>query len=524
MLHALIAAAALALTGPPVGAAAPDFQLTTVYGKHVALADYRGKTLIVNVWATWCPPCRNETAALVAASRRLGADGTVAFLGVDVTETAPIVRAFVAAKDVPYDQAIDAGETFARAYDVHAFPTTLVIGPDGVLRARYVDEVDAATLEGFVADARAGRNSVVTSIAQRKIDALLAPANFVFGGNAASVRAAGKAALAAIAAAEQIDGNVDFPRTKAEESALADAAASALAAVAGGGEDTAMLALLEGDSALASEHWDDAAAAYKRGLQVAPRDTDLLGGLETAYRELHEDASAAEVQSLVAEIAPSVEAFIELGDVAGRAGRYHDGAVAFARAIGLARAEAAAKPHDAKAQRRVAVAYLYEGRMYARKGDAARARKAFAQTTAWAQRLPKTDTRYAMYLEEAQEATVALAGAPGAPRAALSLAPWTGADLPGSIASTFKYRLVVTGLPGTTLVLSASGLPTRWIASFCSDLVCAPFRTTLALPNSGVKVVEFQVIPFTVVRSEPNVRIEMRGAGKALASVQTVVR
>src|SRR5665213_4334 len=152
MLHAIVAAAALALTGPQVGSPAPDFHLTTLEGKHLTLADFRGKTLVLNDWATWCPPCREETPDLIAAAKKLSGSGEVVFLGVDSTEAAPIVRAFVAAKTMPYAQAIDADKAFSNAYDVRAFPTTFVISGDGVLRARYVGNVTPQILAGFVSD------------------------------------------------------------------------------------------------------------------------------------------------------------------------------------------------------------------------------------------------------------------------------------------------------------------------------------------------------------------------------------
>ncbi len=70
-----------------VGQPAPAFALTTVDGKTVRLDDYRGKTLVINVWGSWCPPCRLETPDLVAEARGDAAH-RVAFLGVDTTETA----------------------------------------------------------------------------------------------------------------------------------------------------------------------------------------------------------------------------------------------------------------------------------------------------------------------------------------------------------------------------------------------------------------------------------------------------
>ncbi len=512
MLHALIAATALALTGPQVGAPAPDFRLPTVAGKTVSLADYRGKTLVVNVWGTWCPPCREETPDLIATSKKLTAAGDVAFLGVDTTEAAPIVRAFVASKGVPYPQAIDADQTFAHAYDIRAFPTTLVIGPDGVLRARFIDNISSATLTGLVAGARAGRDAVIASDAQKKIDALLEPAKFPFTGDVAAVRGSVKSLLGAIDEADNVDGPSDYLRVQAEENALRDAAAQALAPLAATDADRVLLARLQGDSAVARERYDDALAAYGRGLALAPNDPDLLDGMSTAYRAEHDYVRAADYAGRLAKEQPSVDNYVGLGELDAHAGRYDDGAVAYAQAIGLGRAAVQQKPHDAKAIRKLAWAYLYEGRLFALAGRTERARAAFAQTIAWTEKLPTTDARYAMYMEEGQEATVALDAAHPGARTALSLAPWTGPDLPGSVASTYKYRLVVAGTPGKSVALAASGLPARWIASFCSDRQCAPFRTTVAIPESGVKVVEFQLVPESKLSAPATIRVDGDGA------------
>ena len=114
---------------------------------------------------------------------------------------------------------------------------------------------------------------------------------------------------------------------------------------------------------------------------------------------------------------------------------------------------------------------------------------------AWTQKLPKNDIRYEMYLEEGQEAIVALGLSKPATTTTVSLAPWTGADLPGSVASTLKYRLVVADAPGKNVALHAIGVPKGWIASFCTDRVCSPFKVSVAIPQSGVKIIEFQLIP-----------------------------
>jgi peroxiredoxin len=512
VLHALVAAASLALTGPQVGAPAPDFHLTTLDGKPVTLADYRGKVLVVNEWATWCPPCREETPDLIAAAKKLGAKGDVAFLGVDSTELAPIVRAFAASKSLPYPQAIDADHAFEKAFDIRAFPTTFVIGGDGVVRARFVGNITPAILTAFVADAQAGRNGVLATAAQKQVDAILAPSAFSFTGDVASVRENVKKLFPAIEKAEAIDGDTDYLVTQAEENVLRDAAASALAPLVATDADRVLLARLQGDAASAREEWDAALIAYRAGLDVAPNDEDLLGGLAFALGGKRDYAAQSDAYRKLAEVSPSVDAFVDYGVAAGKAGRYNDGAVAFAQAIGRARAAVDAKPADAKAIKKLAWAYLYEGRMFAKSGATAKARAAFAQTTAWTSKLPKNDSRYAMYLEEAQEATVALDAVHSDGKTAISLAPWTGPDLPGSVSSTYKYRLVVAGKPGRSVALSAAGLPQHWIASFCSDRQCAPFRTVVALPESGVKVVEFQVIPQSRAAKAPVIRVEGDGA------------
>ncbi|HEX3551109.1 MAG TPA: redoxin family protein [Candidatus Elarobacter sp.] len=521
MLHAIVAATALTLTGPRVGSPAPDFRLTTVDGRRVSLADFRGKTLVINDWATWCPPCREETPDLIAAARKARASRDVVFLGVDSTEAAPIVRAFAAAKSLPYAQAIDADRAFANTYDVRAFPSTFVVSPDGVLRARFVGKISPAVLTGFIADARANRNGVLASEAQKKVDALLDPAQFAFTGDPAAIVAVTKKALAAIDDAENVDGDTDYVRTQAEENVLRDAAVRALAPVASDDAEKALLERVRGDAAAAREEWPDALAAYERGLALAPNDEDLLGGYATALHQSGDDAKATDVYAAIVKTDPSVDNLVSLGVSAGDAKRFNDGAVAFARAIGTARATVVAKPHDAKAIRKLAWAYLYQGRMFVKAGEAGKARAAFAQTASWTAKLPKNDPRYAMYLEEAQEATVALDAAHPGGRTALSLAPWTGPDLPGSVASTYKYRLVVAGTPGKTVSLAAAGLPKRWIASFCSDRQCAPFRTTVALPGSGVKVIEFQVIPQAAASAPPTIRVDGDGAS---ASVRIAAR
>ena len=77
---------------------------------------------------------------------------------------------------------------------------------------------------------------------------------------------------------------------------------------------------------------------------------------------------------------------------------------------------------------------------------------------------------------------------------ALSLGPYHGPPLNGSVPGTAKFGLAVRGAPYASVRLRASGVPPGWIASFCTDRVCAPFRVTLTLPQSGTQLIEFQLI------------------------------
>jgi peroxiredoxin/predicted negative regulator of RcsB-dependent stress response len=481
-----------AVTGPIVGAAAPDFTLTTVDGRTLRLADFRGRTLVINVWGSWCPPCRLETPDLIAESTADRAHD-VAFVGVDTTETAAAVRAFAAAKGVDYPQvATTGGSAFAHDYDIRNYPTTFVIGPDGILRARHADNLlPRAQLHAYIVAARDGRTAPLRSALQTRLDALLDPAAYPLDGDDATVRAN---ALRAIAAIDHVDELMDdamddqtqdhdLVATQAEQERLRAAVIAAFTPLAKGDADTALLARLRGDEAVAQGRWSDADTAYAQAVAIDPADREALAGQSYAASQLGDDARVEQLDTRIAQLAPSPSAFVGLGKAQARRGEIAAAEASFEQALGLA-------------QTPVAVAWtnLYFGRMEAEAGRRAAARTAFAHALAAAVAIPSSNPRSAWYIEQSQEGMVALGVTPGA-APSLSLAPWTGPDLPGSIASTIKYRLAVTGTRGTSIALTVRGLPLHWIGSFCTDRVCAPFTTTLVVPAGGVKIVEFQVIP-----------------------------
>jgi peroxiredoxin len=517
-----------ALTGPQLGSPAPPFTLRTLDGRTVSLETYRGKTLIVNVWATWCPPCRLETPDLLKAYAQLHNKG-VEFLGVDDTEKAPIVRAFVADKSLPYPQAIDADNAFGNAYDIRYFPTTFVIDAQGILRARDIDQVTPEILSTFVAAAKAGQNVAIVSPQQSKIDALFVSPGVTFTGDALSIVQNAKKVNDLIDKAEGFVNDadaskglaVDFLRTRSQEETLRERAIDALAGVAASDPDKALLARMRGDAAAEREHWAEALAAYDAALAIDPKDEAALEGVAFVASPLKDRARVVDAdERIVANNPTSVNALLDLVAAYASAKQFDRVEPTAAKASALALQQLAAKPGDAAKTRKVAATHLVAGRAFAKAGETDKARKEFAALVAWTLKLPKTDGRYAMYLEEAQEAQVALDLSGPRTSTSVSLTPWTGADLPGSIPNTIKYRLVVAGSAGRNVALHAAGVPKGWVASFCTDRVCAPFKVSVALPESGVKVIEFQLVPPDAKAATPKVRV-IGTDGGATASATT---
>ena len=123
-----------ALMNPASGRAAPEFTLPDAEGRPWRLGEHRGRTLLINFWATWCAPCREEMPALERLHQTLGADGRFSVVGVHVGPAGDALGAFLAEVPVSFPILVDADLALAN-WDVAALPTTVLIGPEG--RARY---------------------------------------------------------------------------------------------------------------------------------------------------------------------------------------------------------------------------------------------------------------------------------------------------------------------------------------------------------------------------------------------------
>lgn len=133
------------VSAPAVGYYAPDFSVSTLTGESFTLSELRGQPVVVNFWATWCPPCRAEIPFFQAAARKY--NGQVAVVGVDDGEPAPIVASFVSEMGMTYPVPLDEDSAVSRAYRVNSLPTTFFIDAQGVVRNIHIGIINQAVLE-----------------------------------------------------------------------------------------------------------------------------------------------------------------------------------------------------------------------------------------------------------------------------------------------------------------------------------------------------------------------------------------
>ncbi len=158
------AASLTACTGsesaPPEGVSegkrARDFTLANLAGMDVSLSDFQGQVVLVNFWATWCEPCRDEIPGFEQVYRTYKDDGFVV-LGVNLQESRDQVEPFVDSMDVTYPILLDQGGDVTSEYRTLGLPMSILVTPEGVIHTRHVGFLSDRFLEKYLQELLPGR-------------------------------------------------------------------------------------------------------------------------------------------------------------------------------------------------------------------------------------------------------------------------------------------------------------------------------------------------------------------------------
>jgi peroxiredoxin len=131
--------------GQPLG----DFSLSNLDGDTVRLSDYTGQVVLINAWATWCPPCVAEMPDLQAYYQAHRKEQFV-ILGINAGDSLSTTAAFVSQNGITFPILLDPNVEMLTSLGIHSFPTSILIGADGVVRSIHVGMFSAEELEAKI--------------------------------------------------------------------------------------------------------------------------------------------------------------------------------------------------------------------------------------------------------------------------------------------------------------------------------------------------------------------------------------
>lgn len=133
---------------------APDFTLETLAGETVTLSELKGKKVILNFWATWCPPCKAEMPHMESFYSKLTVEDQVELIAVNVTESEKLgiseVENFVESYKLSFPIPLDKTAEVTRMYGVFSMPTTFMIDTKGRIAQKVIGPLDEKTLNELV--------------------------------------------------------------------------------------------------------------------------------------------------------------------------------------------------------------------------------------------------------------------------------------------------------------------------------------------------------------------------------------
>ena len=132
-----------------VGEPISDFFLVDLQGNPVKLSDYTGQAVLINAWATWCPPCRAEMPLLQSYYDAHRAEGFT-LLAINAGESQPTVSNFIQQSGFTFPVLLDSNNAILNRLGIRSFPTSFLVGTDGIVKAIYVGMLSPESVEAEI--------------------------------------------------------------------------------------------------------------------------------------------------------------------------------------------------------------------------------------------------------------------------------------------------------------------------------------------------------------------------------------
>jgi peroxiredoxin len=140
-----------AKVGVAEGKAAPDFELTTLEGEQISLSSLKGKKVIINFWATWCPPCRAEMPDMQKIHDTYGDKVVVAAVNLTSSEKSiDSVKGFIDELGLSFPVLLDKKGDINKQYEVMSYPTSYIVNENGIITTKFIGAMNYEQMKDFL--------------------------------------------------------------------------------------------------------------------------------------------------------------------------------------------------------------------------------------------------------------------------------------------------------------------------------------------------------------------------------------